>query len=335
VTAPKSDLRKYIDTTQALPADCVLGNILWYGVEDKPYDVDHVKQSFDLLNLNPSVLPPDNKSINAFEKASQEIHGRKYPLPGDLEAELLIHEVSRDEETVLRQVTRKVRDAKQKELGYDKVGELVFYRDVTRGGKVQKGTSRLRTSLVPFGPGSATIEAGERVELLKALEEVETCFPLYRDTWDGNKVRGILRDYVGYLNGVMMRSGVYFVHSTRTTELEALQKFARGLDGGSMTLFPLPELKAMREEVIEAFQAEAAKELGEVVAAIQKVRGTRKTLTPEMHRKLKEQYNTVMRKATEYGRTLRVTQERTAGAAELASDALLSLEADLRKQMES
>jgi hypothetical protein len=102
-----------------------------------------------------------------------------------------------------------------------------------------------------------------------------------------------------------------------------------------MTLFPLPELKAMREEVIEAFQTEAQKELAEVVAAIQKVRGTRKSLTPEMHRKLKAQYNSVMLKATEYGRTLRVTQERTAGAAELASAALLSLEADLRKQMES
>lgn len=329
MTAAKSDLRKYIDQTQALPADCTLGNILWYSVEDKTYDVEQVHQTFDLLNLNPAMLPPEIKAINAFEKASSEIDRVKYPMPGGLEAELLIHEVARDEETVLRQVTRKIRDAAHKELGFDKVGELVFYRDVTRGGKVQRGTSRLRTSLEPG------LEDWERVELLRHLEVVETAFPLYRDNYDGNKIRGVVRDYVGYLNGVMMRSGVYFVHSTRTEELERLQTFVRSLDGCSMTLFPLPELKAMREEVIEAYQVEAVKELQEVVAAIQKVRGTRKQLKPEMHRKLKDQYETVMRKASEYGRTLRVSQERTAGAAELAMDALLSLEADMRKQMES
>lgn len=328
MTAPKSELRKFMDQTQSLPPDCILGNILWYSVEDRPYDIQTFQTQFDLLNLNPALLPPEIKSVNAFEKASMEIHGRKYAMPGNLEAEILIHEVARSEETVLRQVTRKVRDANRKELGYDKVGELMFYKDVVRNNKVERGTSRLRTSLQP------TLPDWERVELLRMLDEVETAFPRYRDFYDGNKVRGILRDYVAYLNGVMMRPGVYFVHSTRTEELERLQTLVRNTDGTALTMFPLPELKQMREEVIEAFQQEAVKEFQEVVAAVQKLRDTRKSIRPDAHQKVKEQYQTVARKASEYGRTLKISQERTAGAAELALDAIMALEKDMIKQME-
>lgn len=327
--AAKSELRKYIDATQALPADCTLGNVLWYSVEDKPYDVDALTLRYDLLGLNPSQLPVANKSINAFEKASSALHGTKYPAPWDptSECELLVHEAQRADEYVLRQVTRKVRDKSKKELDFGKVGELTFYRETRLGGK---GSARMHGVVT-----DPTVSSEEGRLLRAALKGAEDEYVLLRDSWDGNKVRGLLRDYVGYLNGVMMRSGVYFVHSTRTEELERLREFANGTDGASMTLFPIADLKAMREEVIQAFQVESVKELGEVVAAITKVRSSRQTLSTTAVMKLRQQYEGVMRKAGEYGRTLKVSQEHTAGAAELALDALALLERDMRIQMEA
>jgi hypothetical protein len=100
-------------------------------------------------------------------------------------------------------------------------------------------------------------------------------------------------------------------------------------------MMPIPELRRLRQSVIEAFQDEAEKELQEVVAAIQKIRATRNKITPDALNKVRLQYQTVMRKANEYTRTLRCTQDRTAGAAEIALDALNALDADMRQQMEA
>lgn len=338
-TGSTSSFREYLDENQSLPADCILGNIAWFGVEDGFYDATWIEQQFTVLGLNPDMLPARNNPINSFEKAVKVIDKVKYA--GDQPdqcKELLVREASRSKEMVTMHVIREVKDASQKVLSYGKVGEVIFYKPTYRGKKTVPGSERVRTRVEPGLPQA------EHDLLTDLFGKFDTQYVAFRDYVDGPKVRQIIRDYLGYLNAVMMKPSVYFVHNSRGPELASLQTFTRSItsvpspvDGSvsscTMALLPLADLKVLREEVVEAFQQEAEKELAEVVKEIAHVRSTRKTISPSAYANIKSQYEQVMRKASEYGRTLRISQDKTAGAAEFALESLLALEADMRKAM--
>ena len=123
--------------------------------------------------------------------------------------------------------------------------------------------------------------------------------------------------------------GVYFVHNSRGQELLALQEFVNGLTTASLVVFPIPDLPTLREEVTEAFQREAEKDLTNVVVEIQNLRQSRKgAVTIASVVKMRAMYDEVITKAGEHSRTLQCSQDRTAGAAEMALAALTALMAD-------
>lgn len=324
----KSEMRQYIESTQSLPADCILGYITWFSVPDSTYDQKIVADLFDSLHLNPALLPPPIKSINAFKKACTEHSGKLTYDAGDgKRAEVMLREVYKDNEQIQMHLVREIRDGKNKVLDYVKVGEIVFYRDVpqTIGGRgpVVPGSARIRTSLDP-----TAIHPNEQAKLQELLKSLDARFVELRDFLDGDKVRGILRKYVKYLNGVMMKDSVYFVHETRADELRNLQQFAHQIDC-TMSLLQMPDLQSLREDVVEAFQQEAERELNGITERVQYLRASRGTLTPALLTTMRAEYDGVIRKATEYSRVLSISQSRTAGAAELAVEAIAALTLDV------
>jgi hypothetical protein len=324
-----SDFRAYIDANQALPKDCVLGYIAWFSVEDAAYDAERLAKDFDRLNLSTALLPAPIRADDAFEKASKEIDRFKYAVAGDSTAEIMVRDVSRDKEAITRHLIREVKDSQGKRLLYERVGELVFYRAISRGGVVKQKSARCQGRLVN------NLSPSERQVLSPKIEEFHQAYSRFKDFHDGQKIRGVLRDYLTYLNAVQMKPSVYFVHATRAEELERLKEFADGLGTASMMLLPQADLPRLRQEVIDAFQVEAEKDLALVVTNIAKLRASRTgDIRPEAYNKIKSDYDRVMMKASEYGRTLQISQDRTAGALSLAMDSLVALQADVVRSME-
>lgn len=322
MTVNDMSLRQFMDTQGALPPECTLGYITWFAVEDAPYDAAHLEAEFDRLNLNKSMLPPPLRPDDAFEKATKEIDKFKYDVIGGSTATIMIREVSRDSRQIVRQLTREIKDSSNKVLDYAKVGELVFYKAQTRNGVVDLASARYRATLVN------SLSPSERDVLTHVVSLFDAAYIRYRDFHDGQKIRGILRTYLLHLNGVQMKPSVYFVHAERVEELKRLQEFANGLQTTSLLLLPQPDLQELREEVVEVFQKESAKELAAVVAEIQKIREGGK-VTPAAYLRLREEYDRVIAKATEYSRTLQISQDTTSGAAEVAHMQLLQLQNDL------
>jgi hypothetical protein len=326
----KTEFRSYIDANQSLPPDCILGHIVWFTVEDAPYDAGQMAKDFDRLNLNADKLPPRIKPDDAFEKASKEIHGFTYKVVGGNSAEILVREVARDTTSITRHMIREVKDSKGRRLLYERVGEFVFYRAVPRNGQLDYSSARVRCTLDP------SLSPSEHVMLEPLVNQFEAAYLRFRDFHDGQKIRGVLRNYLTYLNAVQMKPSVYFCPQSRADELERLKEWTDGLHTASMMLLPQADLPRLRRDVIDAFQAEAEKDLAQVVTEIQKLRDTRsKGVRPEAYVKVKQEYDRVMLKASEYGRTLQIGQDRTAGAAELAVDALMALQIDVVKGMNS
>lgn len=323
MTAAKSDLRKYLDQAGELPRDVLLGHVVMFTIRDGEYDRDTVAQWFDELMLNPAFVPAPNKAIDAFKKATSMVDDTEYPLRGNT-AHVLVRDVASDSETLTRHFIREVTDAKKRRLAYAKIGEATFYRAAVRGGKVQPGTERIR-----IGFDADSLYKDEKPEAARIKAEVDAAYDRHVRYMDGMKVRAMVRDYTLSLNAILLKQGVYFVHVNRVDELLRLQTLVHRLPGCRLELMPLVDLKEQRDMVVEAFQTEATESLTDVVKAIQHVRETRKKITPDAYAKIKEQYDAVMLRAKEYGRTLKVNQDRTAGAAEIALEALAALQAQM------
>lgn len=327
-----SSLKDYIEENGKLPDDCVLGYIAWFTVEDGMYDAEKMALAFDRLNLNAAYLPPPISPSDAFLKASTEIGGLEYAVVGGNTARVLIRDVIKNRDEIVRHIVREVVDAKNVQLLYEEVGAIVFYRPATRGGVVDLSSARYRITL------SQTLVQEEKDILRDRIAEFEASYMRYRDFHDGAKLRALVRAYLLYLNGIAMKPSVYFVHSTRGDELERLQQFVGELRSGgtNITMLPLADLPALRTEVVDAFQREAVKELQYLAEEIVSVRNTRKgPISTKKYAQLLDQYNKVMAKATEYTRTLAITQDSTAGAAETVADLLAGLQSDFAKQLDS
>lgn len=331
MTAAKSDFRKYMDKAGELPPDTILGQLVYFTVRDGLYDGPTLEKWFDELDLNSKFIPEPNNPINAFKSATSAVDGTDYRFANGNTAEVLVRDLKSTPEVLSRQLTREIKDTRQQRLAYEKVGECVFYRPVTTNGKVQYGTERVRYSLEP-----GVVSAEERPLLEGVLQRVDELYQEGRNYWDQDKVRGIIRNYVIYLNGLRLKDGVYFVHRNRGDELERLAEFTGRLvqrDGArnSMTLIPWVDLESLREELIESFQDEAVNDLRKVAASIQTLRSTRSKITPAAYAKIKGSFDSVMGKAVEYTRTLKIDQDRTSTEAETVRELLVTLQMEMLK----
>lgn len=335
MTAAKSEFRKYVDKFEELPQDVILGYIAWFTVNDGAYPLQSISDEFDRLMLDSRFLPVETSAFNAFEKActAAQKTAKPYSLAQEQIGEIMaIREAHKNDEKVVRHVVREVRDSRRARLRYEPVAELVLFREKADSrNKIVRGSGALRS-----GVWDQTLLPGERAHVDEVIVAWEQEYARLYNFIDGDKARKIIRDYIGFLNGVMMKSGVYFVHVDQSDQLMALQEFCASLGNGcGLELMPIPDLPRLRTSVVGAFQEQARRDLEDVVKHIAKIRSTRGVITPAAYQKVKQQYEGVMRNAKQHLRTFKVTQDVTADAAETAMDMLMALEADMRKQMEA
>lgn len=320
-----SPLKKYLDEAGSLPDDALLGHLVLFRITDGEYQREDIEKWFEELHLNPGFVPVPNKAIDAYKKATSEGDEFEYDLANGTTAHVLVRDVTSDAATVTRHLIREIRDAARRRLAYGKIGEATFYRATVKGGKIEPGSERFRLTV-----DNDQLIQNERGPMQSLVEKITQAYNRHVSYMDGDKVRAMVREYVKYLNGVALKDGIYFVHVTRHDELNRLSELVDRLGGGcKMDLIPMVNLGQQRDMVVEAFQAEAEKALTEIVKEIQHIRTTRKTVTPDAYAKVKAKYDLVITRAKEYTRTLNVSQDRTAGAAEVALDSL----AELQRQM--
>lgn len=327
-----SSIQNYVAANASLPPEMILGNISWFEVNDGRYDADKLEISFIRHNLNDRFLPPRINPTDAYEKASKAAHGLKYtvtmPDGSQATAEILVRDVSRTNSQIVRHLIREVKDADNKSLAYDKVGEMVFYRPALRNNRVDHASANVRTQLEPG------LTPQEHALLVQHLAQFDADYDRYRKYHDGQKMRGVLREYLRYLNAVPMKASVYFVHGSRVDELVRLQKFCAETEGLNLTLWQIPDVQHHRDQVIDAYQVEVEKDAAGLVATITKLRESRLNgISPAQYLKFKEEYDATVRRAAEWGRTLDVSQDRTESALELAAEALVALQADVYKSL--
>jgi len=319
MTVPRSSpLREYIDQTDDLPHDVLLGRIVFATVYDEPVSHADVKKWFAELGLDERYLPAMNKAQDAFKKATSEAKD-VYPMSKGREGHCLSRDVNTAADYVRRQITREIKDSRNKVLSYERAIDCTFYKPTDP--RDQSG-ARLNIQI-----NEQVLEAGELDQIKSVAQGIWTRFYRYFNYLDGQKLRATVRNYLKHLNAIEIKGGVYFVLASRDQELSALAELVTRFGGGcAMNTIPMVDLERERTFITQVFEREASQALNDLTKEARAIVESRDSIPQATVDRLRARYDEVLNNATEHMATLRVSQDVTAAAAELAQGELLRLQ---------
>lgn len=314
-----SPLRAYVDDINDLPRDVLLGRIVLFKITDEPVKRDDIVQWFTELQLDPTLLPSCNKYIDAFKKATSAVDGDKYPMSQDRTGHVLSRDLGSTRDVIRRQITREIKDARNKRLSYDAAIECTFFRP---SDPKNQTTAGLRIVVRP-----EALESGELDAVRAIARDIRDQYERYYDYLDGQKLRATVRNYLKKLNAIEIKGGVYFVHATRDDELARLTTLVSRFGGDChMQAIPIVDLKREREFIIEAFEREASQSLRDITKEAKELLSNGRSITAASYARLKTSYDEVMGNAEEHMLNLQINQDVTAAAAEVAFNTLRKLQ---------
>jgi hypothetical protein len=312
---PNPALSGILNEHGQLPREALLGTLAIFTITDEQFSLPELTATWAQHNLPESLLPVPARPHDAFLKATSEVDDYEYRLDANRVAHVLVRDLVSDAEVVVRQLTREIRDNEARKLDYGNVGTATFFRP--HNGQGHRFTIR---------PEKRNLAEGEREAMNALLEEITRKYDRYCNYMDSAKVRMMVRGMLAELRALQIKPSIYFVHASRMDELEKLQDVVNSLGGGcSMQLIPMVDLASQRDIIVEAFRNEAVANLEKVAKEIQRIRGSRKSVTPEAYAKAKADFDEVMATTREYTRLLGSVQSRTEGAEEVARFALEEL----------
>ncbi len=328
-TKINSALAAYLDEAGQLPRDVLLGTLALYTISDGEYSLTDLSDEWVRLGLPTHHLPVATKPVDAFKRATTEVNDFEYPMPDHATtgriAHVLVRDVDSNSEVIIRHLIREVRDSAGQRLSYARIGTATFHRPVQEAsGRVRPGSERFA-----FKVDNASLEPAEREAMQVLVDEAGRRYDRYVNYLDGQKIRSMVRAFLFDIGALQVKPSVYFVHVSRTDELEKLKEVVDGLGSSSLHLMPVIDLPSQRTMVIEAFQQEAVAALDDLVKEINRIRSSRKTISAEAYAKVKTQYDATLKRTREYSRLLGSVRSLTEGAEEVAQAALAKMQKEM------
>lgn len=303
-----SDLGTYLTDIGDLPPEILLGRIVMYTISDEPVPHATLEQWMTELGLNKAFMPPQLRDLDAFKKATSGVNNISYDIADGKRVNLLCRDVTANKDMVIRRIVREVRDSANKQLSYDTAIECKFFRQSAKG-----GTSRLFLTISPEMP------AAEYSRLHACATKIGKSFSVYQTCHDGQKMRALVRNYMGELNGIEIKSGVYFVHASRDEELGRLSDLVNRIGGRSfMNTVPLANTVEQKTFVTRAFEREAEEQLTRLARDAREILNDGRKTTLATASNLKKEFDTILDRAQEHMMRLQVVQDVTAASAEIA-----------------
>lgn len=269
---------------QIASGGAILGYVVLYSVCVGEVTPQQAEQWFAELGLDKSLLPPQLRPIDAFEKVTgpdgvQDSYSLADPTAvrqrgerrrraagrdGQI-ATLMVRPVRTDDQQLVRHVVREVRDQGQKALAYDNhIAEVIFHRD---GGSPGGG----RLQVIADNTAINALPTGEQTRIRDMLTELDDAYRWHCTYLGPDRLRAIVRKYIETMGAVKIRSGggVYFVRHEHTPTLQALTQFvSRVGEGSHFVEIPLPDQAEMRDMVIAAFTTKARDEANKLAVDI-------------------------------------------------------------------
>lgn len=315
----------------------IIGSILWFSIAGTAhYDAkgarttmpvrvkpEDLEQWFDDLGLDPDFLPPPIKAVDSFRRATSEVSEEFDTGKQGVTATLMVREVAYDNEQVVRHIVKETKDSRGKKLSYEpQLATLKFLRG-GRTSKGLKGTHTVKTTVVD----ACSAKDRPRVEGLikQAMARYDDLYQYYH----ADALRAVIRNYVTALNAIAVKpsGGVYFVHTSRQTTVDALHELVKRIGQGcSFHQLPLLDTTDQREMLTDAFQTEVEDEVRLLLKEIAALNDKYKSRVPvAKYADLNARYQNIVERSEEYTRVLGLAQGRAGSALELALDGVVDM----------
>lgn len=246
-----------------------LGNFATYTHPDDAINATKLIRAVAQHNLDAFVdlFPQVRSSTHVFQSACRSVESSR----GTGSVEVQVDEVVNDSVEIIYQITRMVRDKKQRVIEHPKAMTLAFDKALER----------------------IDVRQLEDYDALRGLEDaIRSHFKANTKTVHGQKIRNAVRDVILRIGGQNVRrkaGGLYFVPQEWTSDrgreetlpiLDSLADLLHTLygDRGDFYVIPAPDTDYMREMVGKHFQINALRESGDVLErAVQRVRAGKST----------------------------------------------------------
>ncbi len=251
--------------SEVKPGTPVLGHLTWFTVPgEAECGRPDLEASFNRHGLRLDLLPPAIEPVDAFRRATTAVQRSRLPGPGGRYVNLLVREVGSTAEECRRQMVREIVDSRNRRLEYTPAAHLVYTRQQANG------EGRFATTL-----GLDDSDLGYE-SAVAACREAERLYERWREFYQAEALRSLLRRYVRQIHAVLARvaGGVYFVPSSYGDELERLGRFAVELQA-SWTAIPVIDTPNTRETVREAVAGDVARLLDALRAELAQEPGKR------------------------------------------------------------
>jgi hypothetical protein len=248
-----------------------LGYIGWFSVPDESVSLRKLKQALMVNGLPPSLAPKDQKGVNTFKRAMREQEGKQ--VWQGKETETTIRAVVETPDEVVYQISRVVRDLKDRVIEYPKGMRVIF----------NKATEEIRYNTLKNEDAEQNMSRAEQFEVREAIQEF---YDKNATKITGARVRGIVRNYlqnepdetrnIEGLSGENLRGragGIYFVPAEHVGELQSLSDMLTELYGGRAFLhaIPLADGASEREIIRRHHVTNTREEIKEAMAEAKKL----------------------------------------------------------------
>lgn len=315
-----SPMKKYLDSTGSLPEDVLLGYIAFTLGADGEHDREKLVAEFEHRGLPSHYVPPLSRAGDAFKKAIRIGQDYTYPMSATTRANILFREVAAPNpaEVTLRAVMREERNDSKSRLSFQKVGEAKLYRGPKRQGVRDDSGARFQWSL------SADVQGAERERLTGLGAAIKASYDRYRNTLEGTRVRALILDFLRHeTQSVPLKASVHFVPVQHAKTLHEFAGAIGTLEGCRIDLVPLVDLIDQREHVLEALQQDNEAQLADLLGDLRKAQGG--NATPKTYAALRQRYDAIMARSTQYADLLDTSIERTNGVTDVARAMLTKL----------
>jgi len=274
---------------QGLSDELTLGYIAWYTIRKPLITQDELAALVTKLGLDPKVVPPEPRVVDAFKRACRYSEQKGIPIPlSNNTGNILIRSVAQTPKEVERHMVLEEVDPQGRTLDYHSMIEFKFIR----------ATDVLQVN-------RAKVERFEEI-VDRALNTFMQNFKEATVYVDAQLVRRMIRDQLDRMMALPVRQqgSVYFIpqkEKARTLALEELCTALRrgvGGEGSAFYSLPLVDTRKQRQMVQSAFEEEIHNESAQLIADM---KGISKELSPKAWAKYRTKLKHLQEKYKEYG----------------------------------
>lgn len=284
---------EHVAHTGQMDKSLFLGRLSWYTMSEMKVSHAQVVQGLVAVGLG-STLPPMPKDFDVFRRICSNAERKKVAVlnePEVFENYKLREIAGRGENLIVRRLVIERVDRKGKTLGYRQLRDIFFNKE-TNQITVNAGHCDLRDE--PFN-----------VEANAMTEHVKQEYASWRGMLNAYAIREFIRKMLLSWGATPVRDGLYFTPEAISDKVEALDSFVNNLPGtASFHSLPLVDDGKQREMVKHAFQAETVDAMQALMADIDRMRASNRSISADRYAQMLTEYQNLMSKTGDYSKLL-------------------------------